>query len=420
MADDFVSAPRSLRIALVAPPMKSVPPVGYGGTERIVAALAEGLHARGHEVTLFASGDSEAAGTIEPTVPAALWDSGFDGDATYYLQHTVARVWDEAGRFDIIHSHLENYGFALARHCPTPVVSTLHGRLDNPGLPELLAEYHDIPLVAISDNQRRWQPDLGWVGTVHHGLPLASMPFRRRPGDHLTVIGRISPEKGIAEAIELARMAGLPLDIAAKVHRPEEHELFASLVQPAIDEGIVLFHGELPPEGRDPLLAGALATLMLGGWPEPFGLVAIESLATGTPVIARRAGALPEIVEPGIDGFLVDDVIEARAALERVPSLDRERIRARALERFSTERMTRDYEAVYERVLASRQRTVPQPLKEDGGRAGQDGAWPLAAASGATDVLAHPADPRSLDGHARRTRGTARTPVKTAIASRGS
>ncbi len=418
MAEDPRPAPTSLRIALVAPPLKSVPPVGYGGIERVVAALAEGLHARGHEVTLFASGDSEAAGTIEPTVPAALWDSGFVGDATYHLQHTAARVWDQAEQFDIIHSHLEHHGFALARHCPTPVVSTLHGRLDDPGLLELLAEYDDIPLVAISDNQRRWQPDLSWVGTVHHGLPLASMPFRRRPGNHLAVIGRISPLKGIAEAIELARMTGLPLDIAAKVHQPEEHELFASLVQPAIDDGTVLFHGELPPEGRDPLLAGSLATLMLGGWPEPFGLVAIESLATGTPVIARRAGALPEIVEPGIDGFLVDDVIEARAALERVPALDRERIRARALERFSTERMTLDYEAVYERVLASRPRTVPQPLKDDSRRAGHDEAWPLAAASGAADVLARPAAPRSLDGRPPRTTGTAPTPVATAIGSR--
>lgn len=390
---DHEHAATPLRIALVAPPMKSVPPVGYGGTERVVAALAEGLDARGHDVTVFASGDSEAAGRIEPTVAAALWDHGFDGDATYHLQRTAAMVWDDADRFDIIHSHIENHGFALARHCPTPVVSTLHGRLDTPGLPELLAEYDDIPLVAISDNQRRWLPDLAWVGTIHHGLGLAAMPFRRRPGDHMTVIGRISPEKGIAEAIELATMTGYPLDIAAKVHRPEEHELFASLVQPAIDAGIVRFHGELPPEQRDPLLAGSLVTLMLGGWPEPFGLVAIESLATGTPVIARRAGALPEIIEPGVNGFLVDDVMEASAALDKIKDLDRDRIRARAIERFSIERMTREYETVYERVLASRPSTVPLPLKKSetppakrgiGTDGVMDGAWQLPAASAGT------------------------------------
>jgi glycogen synthase len=180
------------------------------------------------------------------------------------------------------------------------------------------------------------------------------MPYDVRPGTYLTVVGRISPEKGIVEAVELAARSGIPLRIAAKVHRPDEHELFDTLVKPAIDAGTVEFLGELHAGLRDPLLAGAMATLMLGSWPEPFGLVAIESLATGTPVIARHAGALPEIIEQGVDGFLVDDVAEAELALQRVTQLDRALIRERALARFSTERMTTEYEEVYERVLAER------------------------------------------------------------------
>jgi glycosyltransferase involved in cell wall biosynthesis len=343
-----------LRIALVAPPMKSVPPVGYGGTERVVASLAAGLVAAGHRVTVYASGDSETAGTLEPIVPRALWDDGYKGDTASYMQIAAERIWKDSHHFDIIHSHLEGYGFLLSRYSPTPVVSTLHGRLDDGGMIDLLARFKDIPLVAISDNQRRWMPDQNWVATVPHGLPLETMPHRERHGDYLVVVGRISPEKGIGEAIELAARTNIQLRIAAKLHRPEEYEMFESVVKPAIDAGSVSYLGELQAEARDPVLAGALATLMLGGWPEPFGLVAIESLAAGTPVIARRAGALPEIIEPGVDGFLVDDLREAELALRRVPDLDRALIRKRALERFSVERMTRDYEAVYAKVLGER------------------------------------------------------------------
>ena len=190
--------------------------------------------------------------------------------------------------------------------------------------------------------------------------PWRRCPTTTRPGTYLVVVGRISPEKGIAEAVQLAARSGIPLRIAAKVHRPDEHELFESLVRPAIDAGSVEFLGELQAGLRDPLLAGALATLMLGSWPEPFGLVAIELLATGTPVIARHAGALPEIIEPGVDGFLVDDVAEAELALQRVAGLDRALIRERALARFSTDRMTTEYEAVYERVLAARRSSTLQ------------------------------------------------------------
>ncbi|MBA3527983.1 MAG: glycosyltransferase family 4 protein [Propionibacteriaceae bacterium] len=347
-------SPAPLRIALVAPPMKAVPPIGYGGTERVVASLASGLIARGHDVTVFTSGDAETEARIVPIVPRALWETGYRGDVAAYMQLAAAMVWRQAEQFDVIHSHLENHGFLLARYSDTPVVTTLHGRLDVAGMDVLLGEFRDVPLVAISANQRRWLPDQNWLATIHHGLPLDAMPARRRPGDYLVVVGRMSAEKGIVEAIELSRRTGIPLRIAAKVHDVQERELFEE-VRSAFEGGSVTFLGEVRGAERDELMAGALATLMLGSWPEPFGLVAIESLATGTPVIARRSGALPEIVEPGVDGFLVDDLIEAEQAVRRVGELDRIRIRKRALERFSTARMAGEYETVYRRLIARRQ-----------------------------------------------------------------
>ncbi|HEY8870335.1 MAG TPA: glycosyltransferase family 4 protein [Candidatus Limnocylindrales bacterium] len=331
--------------------MVPVPPVAYGGTERIVGTLAAELSRRGHVVTLFASADSRAPCALEPIAPQSLWAAGYRGDVSAFLLSAVAQAWEQAERFDIIHSHVEAFGFLLARHCPTPVLSTLHGRLDRDGMPELLDRFSDIPLVAVSNSQRRWAPRANWVATVHHGLALAQMPFADDPGEYLLVVGRAAPEKGVAEAIELARRVGLPLKMVLKVHDPAEMELFERVVRPAVDEGVVDFLGELPPAERDPLYAGARATLMLGSWPEPFGLVAIESLASGTPVIARRAGALPEIVEHGADGYLVEDLSEAELAVPLVSALHRADIRQRALQRFSAARMADDYERIYRRLL---------------------------------------------------------------------
>jgi glycosyltransferase involved in cell wall biosynthesis len=251
---------------------------------------------------------------------------------------------------------METLGFLFARHAPTPVVSTLHGRLDASGIPDLIEEFPDIPLVAISDSQRRWFDDANWVATIHHGLPLDAAPFVDDPGSYLAFVGRATPEKGADDAIELARRTRLPLKMAAKVWDAHEHEYFAEVIQPAIDEQVVEFLGEVNPLERDPLYAGALATIMLGAWPEPFGLVAIESMATGTPVIARRAGGPTETIEHGVDGFLVDDVDEAILAVRRVGRLDRARIRRRALERFGVDRMTDEYERVYRSLIAQRRR----------------------------------------------------------------
>ncbi len=331
--------------------MLPVPPRSYAGTERVVAALVEQLHARGHHVTLFAAGDSEVECELVPVVERSLWSTGYRGDVSAFVNIALALAWREHERFDVMHSHAETLGFLFARHCPTPVVTTLHGRLDVDGTPELLAEFGDIPLVAISDSQRRWAPDANWVARIHHGLDLASMPFGHRAGDYLAFVGRVTPEKGVADAIDLARRTGLKLRMAAKVYDDHEQVHFDEVVVPGIRDGTVEFLGELAPLERDPLLAGARATLMLGSWPEPFGLVAIESMATGTPVIARRAGGLTETVEHGVDGFLVDDLNEAVLALDKVSVLDRAEIRRRSIERFSPERMADEYEDVYRAVM---------------------------------------------------------------------
>ena len=344
-------APRRLRIGIVAPPLVRIPPRGYAGTERIVAAVALGMHERGHEVTVFASGDSELPCEVVPVVPHSLWGRGLKGDITAYLQMSVALAWEQAARFDIIHSHVEQAGFQMARHCGTPVLTTLHRRMDLGGMAQLVDLMPDVPLVAISESQRRWNPNANWVATIHHGLDFSETPTSLAAGQYLLLVGRVSPVKGVAEAIEVARRTGQRLVMAAKAHEHAERELFDALVRPAIDEGVVDWRGEVAGEERDRLMAGASATLMLGAWPEPFGLVAIESMATGTPVIARRAGGVTETVEHGATGFLVDDVDEAVLAVERVATLRRDRIAAYARGRFSADRMTALYEQAYAALL---------------------------------------------------------------------
>lgn len=350
---------RTLRIGLVAPPVLRIPPLRYAGTERVVAALADGLVARGHHVTLFASGDSTAGSEVVAVVPHAAWHGRSTGDTATFGMLAAVKALEHADRFDLVHSHVDVMSLPLARQARVPVLTTFHARLDLPGMYESVLAFGRAPLVAISDSQRRWHPDANWVATVPHGLPLRAMPFSAEPGDYLVVVGRATPEKGIAEAIEVARASKLPLRIAAKALDPAERNYIDTHVKPALGDGVE-FLGEIGPDERDPLLAGALATLMLGAWPEPFGLVAIESLAAGTPVIARRAGALPEIVEHGVDGFLVDDLSEARLAVTLVAGLDRARIRERAIARFDVERMVSNYERLY-RSLVDGDRARPAP-----------------------------------------------------------
>ena len=363
-----IDSERPLRIGLVSGPMVAIPPPGYAGTERIVAVLVNELTRRGHKVTLIGPADSQVDCELVPTIHQSLWSSGMTGDPTPYIEVTIERAWSVAHRFDVMHSHLDTLSFSFARHSPVPVLHTLHGRLDMPGVPELLDEFQDIPLVAISESQRRWWPQNNWVATVHHGLPLEGAPFSDRAGNYLAFVGRISPEKGVEAAIELARSVQLPLRMAAKVHEDDEKRLFAEVVAPAIEDGVVVFEGELATAERDELLAGALATVLLGAWPEPFGLVAIESMATGTPVIARRAGALPEIVDHGITGFLVDDVHEARFAVREVANVDRTLVRRTVLERFSAQRMVDEYESAYRRLAAAgRHRDADRSARQESG-----------------------------------------------------
>ncbi|HET8786808.1 MAG TPA: glycosyltransferase family 4 protein [Candidatus Limnocylindrales bacterium] len=366
-----------MRIGLVAPPVVPLPPPTYAGTERIVSSLALGLHARGHEVTAFASGDSDLPCEVVPVVPRALWSEGVTGDVTMYLQMAVARAWEEAHRFDVIHAHVDTQSFLFARHGSVPVVTTLHGRLDTGGTVDLIDALPTIPLVAISDSQRRWNPRANWVATIHHGLDFSSTPSVTRPDDYLLLVGRVTREKGVEEAIELARRTRRRLLIAAKVHQPAEQALFERVVQPAIDAGIVDWHGEVDTATRDQLMARAFATVMLGAWPEPFGLVAIESMATGTPVIARRAGALTETIEHGVTGFLVDDLDEAALAVSRVGGLDRAAISIATRERFSVDRMVDAYEAVYRRLVGpprSAIETTAEPPRTDGLRTAREPA----------------------------------------------
>jgi glycosyltransferase involved in cell wall biosynthesis len=348
--------------------MCAVPPPAYGGTERVVHALAVTLHEHGHDVTLYASGDSDVPCRLIPTVPRALWRDGFRGDVRPAIQDTIEQVLGDADRYDVIHSHLERQSFEMARRSPTPVVTTMHGRLDVVDLPELLEGSADVALVAISENQRRWNREAGWIATIHHGLPLGHGPHAERPGAYLLVVGRATHEKGILEAIDLADRTGWPLKIAAKVHDLAEIEFLEQVMRPRLDPPRIEFVGEVGEAARDELYAGAAATLMLGSWPEPFGLVAIESLAAGTPVIGRRAGALPEIIRHGIDGFLVDDLTEAELGARRIPLLDRRAIRRRALRRYSAERMTLEYESVYRALMARSRLTLVEPVRASGRR----------------------------------------------------
>ena len=347
---------RSLRIAQAAPPFERVPPQAYGGTERIVHGLVTELDRRGHEVTTFASGDSIVPGRHIETVPQALRPIGYTGDSLPWMQLTMQKILAHIDEFDLIHSHLEWQSLLLARISPIPVVSTFHGRLDLAWAEDLL---EDPPggLVAISKNQASAHPDVPWAGVVYNGLRLADAPFGRKRTEALCFVGRVAPEKGIVEAMEVAKAAGRPLRIAAKVAAGGvERDYYDEVFYPALKAAgkTVEYLGEITQPERDQLFAESHAVLMPGSWPEPFGLVAIEALACGTPVIARRAGALPEIIRDGIDGFLGDDVTAMAFKVDRVGDLDRAAIRESVIDRFSVERMTDGYEAIYRERLAER------------------------------------------------------------------
>ena len=340
-----------MRIAQVAPLAESVPPLLYGGSERVVSYLTEQLVALGQEVTLYASGDSQTTAKLVAACPRALWR---DPDIRETLPHHVRLlelVFRDAADFDVIHFHCDYVQFPLVRrhHCPT--ATTMHGWMHPPDLQPLLDEYRDVPLVSVSDDQRSPVPHANWLATVYHGLPRELLSFHAKPAGYLAFLGRLSPEKRVDRAIEIARQAGVPLKIAAKIY-PEEREYFTEKIKPLLQESqaFVEFIGEITDREKNEFLGGARALLFPIEWPEPFGLAMIEALACGTPVIAWRRGSVPEVLADGQTGYIVDSVADAVAAVQRIECLSRQKCRQVFEERFSAERMARDYLQVYRRL----------------------------------------------------------------------
>ena len=342
-----------MRIAQVAPLAESVPPQFYGGTERVVAFLTNELVRLGHDVTLFASGDSHTTARLVAPWPQALRLGGHSGDVLAPHLLMLEEVLKRAQDFDVVHFHIAEVHFSVARRMPVAHVTTLHGRLDIPELPALYAEFMDIPLVSISDAQRMPLPQAGWAATVYHGLPPELLTFRPEPGEYLAFLGRISPEKRVDRAIAIATACGQPLKIAAKVD-PADHDYFEREIRHLLDHPLVDYIGEISEEQKGDFLGHARALLFPIDWPEPFGLVMIEALACGVPVVAFRGGSVPEIIEDGVTGCVVDSIEDAIDATRNVGRLSRADCRDAFERRFSATRMAADYLKVYEIQLASR------------------------------------------------------------------
>jgi glycosyltransferase involved in cell wall biosynthesis len=352
-----------MRIAQVAPLFESVPPQLYGGTERVVSYLTEELVRQGHEVTLFASGDSRTAAKLVAACPRALWRDPSCRETLPHHVRLMELVFQDVSRFDVIHFHCDYLHLPLLRRHPCPSVTTLHGRLHVPDLVPLLHEYPQAPLVSISNDQRRPFPSANWQATVYHGLPRDLHTFRERPGDYLAFLGRLSPEKRLDRAIAIARAAGMKLKVAAKIY-PEERDYFKETLEPLLQESRrwVEFLGEVGGPAKDEFLGNAHALLFPIDWPEPFGLVMIEALACGTPVIGWRNGSVPEVLDDGVTGFVVDSVEEGARAVGRVARLSRRTCRQAFEQRYDAARMARDYLEVYRGVLHSgTDHTEPTP-----------------------------------------------------------
>src|SRR5215471_5518735 len=340
-----------MRIAQVAPLAESVPPQLYGGTERVVSWLTEELVRRDHEVTLFASGDSRTSAHLVAACPRAVrLDPGApDPSALHAVQ--LAQVFERADEFDVIHCHIDPLAFPFEKLVAPPLVHTLHGRLDLPHVRPLFQHFHDAPLVSISDSQRvaLADLDLNWVATVYHGLPLEDVPVGNGRGGYLAFLSRMSPEKRPDLAIDVARRVGLPLRIAAKVDE-QDRVYFEQEIAPLLDDPLVQFVGELGDDGKWSFLGDALGLLFPIDWPEPFGLVMIEAMACGTPVVARPCGSVPEVIDEGVTGCVGDTVEELAHAVKRLDRIDRRECRTATERRFSVASMADGYEAVYRRL----------------------------------------------------------------------
>ena len=342
-----------MRIAQVAPLTEAVPPKLYGGTERVVHWLTEELVALGHDVTLFASGDSQTSGKLEATWPKALRLDGSVRDPNALHMVLLERVRQKCDQeeFDFLHFHLDYYPWSLFQRQPTPFVTTLHGRLDLPEHQPVFTTFSEVPVISISNAQRRPVPQANWVKTIHHGLPENLLTPQAVNPSYLAVLGRIAPEKGVDRAIKIAMRCGIPLKMAAKVDRADQ-EYYETVIRPLIvDNPLVDFIGEISDREKPEFLSGAIALLLPIDWPEPFGLVMIEAMACGTPVIAYNRGSVPEIIEDGLTGFIVEDETSAVGAVGRLPALSRQTIRKRFETRFTARRMALDYLNAYRDLM---------------------------------------------------------------------
>jgi glycosyltransferase involved in cell wall biosynthesis len=362
-----------MRVAQIAPLYESVPPRYYGGTERVVAHLSNALVQRGHDVVLFASGDSETLADLVPCRAKALRldENKLSWDLPAHLS-MLAKVRERADEFDILHFHLDCYHMPLFANIADRTVTTLHGRQDIRDLWDLYRTYPRFPLVSISESQRAPVPHLRWVGTIHHGYPLSQYAFSPEPkGDYLAFLGRIAPEKGVDRAIAIATLARMPLRIAAKIDFADRG-YFHDQIAPLIGKPYAEYIGEIGEDAKAAFLGNALALVFPIDWPEPFGLVMIEAMACGTPVIAFNRGSVPEIIQDGVTGFVVDSVEEAAEAAKLAVTLDRTRIRAIFEQRFSAHVMAQAYEAAYRRVLTdqARQLAVKPLYTGDGAQRG--------------------------------------------------
>lgn len=339
-----------MRIAQVSPLIESVPPQAYGGTERIVSYLTENLVRMGHEVTLFASADSRTAATLVPMCPTGLRADGRCLDNTPHHLAMVERVFREAHRFDLIHFHVDYVHLPLARRHTIPSLTTLHGRLDLWDAVPCFEQFRDHHFVSISNSQRSPLPFLNWLGTIYHGLPLDEYAPRAETGSYLLFLGRLSPEKGFPQAVEIAKRAGLTLRVAAKAD-PRDREYIDQVAKPLLRLPHVDYVGEVGQEEKQRLLQEALALVFAIDWPEPFGLVMIEAMACGTPVLARRRGSVPEIIDEGITGIIFESTEEAVQAVPELARIDRRACWKQFTMRFNAKRMASQYTALYERLI---------------------------------------------------------------------
>ena len=345
-----------MRIAQVAPLYERVPPLYYGGTERVVSYLTEALVGLGHDVTLFASGDSlTRAKLVSPCAKALRLDAGCVDRSVYHVLQ-LEQIFQQDHRFDIVHFHTDYFHYPFSRRRNLAHVTTLHGRLDLADLALLYREFDDMPVVSISESQKTPLPSIGWVRTIYHGLPRDLYYLQQDRGDYLVFLGRISPEKRPDRAIEIAKRAGMRLKIAAKVDAVDRHYM-KEQIRPLLCDPLVEFIGEIGDADKGELLRNAYALLFPIDWAEPFGLVMIEAMACGTPTVAFRQGSVPEIIDDGVSGYVVENIDEAVQALCAVRSFDRSACRKKFEERFSAERMARDYVDVYEHVIEGQRLT---------------------------------------------------------------